>query len=59
MEPETRDPRLAALDIFVGEWIEQVEIPEAPPGRSLFEWDLKGSFLVQRALSPLPSIRTA
>ena len=54
MEPETRDPRLAALDIFVGEWIEQVEIPEAPPGRSLFEWDLKGSFLVQRALSPLP-----
>jgi hypothetical protein len=54
MEPETRDPRLAALDIFVGEWIEQVEIPDAPPGRSLFEWDLKGSFLVQRALSPLP-----
>jgi len=54
MEPETRDPRLAALDIFVGEWIEQVEIPEAPPGRSLFEWDLKGSFLVQRAVSPLP-----
>ena len=29
-------------------------MPDAPPGRSLFEWDLKGSFLVQRALSPLP-----
>ena len=49
-----RDPRLAALDVFVGEWIEQVEVPGAPPGRSIFEWDLKGSFLVQRALSPLP-----
>ena len=54
METDKRDGRLAALDIFVGEWIEQVEVPDAPPGRSLFEWDLKGSFLIQRALSPLP-----
>ena len=54
MELDERDPRLAALDIFVGEWIEQVEVPDAPPGRSIFEWDLKGSFLIQRALSPLP-----
>ena len=53
-EANERDPRLAALDVFVGEWIEQVEVPGAPPGRSIFEWDLKGSFLVQRALSPLP-----
>jgi hypothetical protein len=54
METDKRDGRLAALDIFVGEWIEQVEVPDAPPGRSIFEWDLKGSFLIQRALSPLP-----
>ena len=54
MEYDERDPRLAALDIFLGEWIEQVEVPNATPGRSLFEWDLKGSFLIQRALSPLP-----
>jgi hypothetical protein len=54
VEANERDPRLAALDVFVGEWIEQVEVPGAPPGRSIFEWDLKGSFLVQRALSPLP-----
>ena len=54
METEQRDDRLAALDVFVGEWIEQVEVPNAPPGRSIFEWDLRGSFLVQRALSPLP-----
>ena len=54
MESDKRDGRLAALDVFVGEWIEQVEVPNAPPGRSFFEWDLKGSFLIQRALSPLP-----
>jgi hypothetical protein len=54
MAEDEPDPRLAALDIFVGEWIEQVELPGAPPGRSTFEWDLKGRFLVQRALSPLP-----
>jgi len=54
METGTRDPRLAALDVFVGEWIEQVEVPGAPPGRSVFEWDLRGTFLIQRAQSPLP-----
>jgi hypothetical protein len=52
-EANNRDPRLAALDIFVGEWIEQVEVPGAPPGRAIFEWNLRGSFLVQRSLSPL------
>jgi hypothetical protein len=51
---DERDSRLAALDIFVGEWIAQVEVPGAPPGRSVFEWDLRGTVLVERALSPLP-----
>jgi hypothetical protein len=51
---DERDSRLAALDIFVGEWIAQVEVPGAPPGRSIFEWDLRGTVLVERALSPLP-----
>jgi hypothetical protein len=54
MAGNERDGRLAALDVFVGEWIEQVEVPDAPPGRSVFEWDLRGTVLVQRALSPLP-----
>ena len=54
MAEDERDSRLAALDVFVGDWIEQVELPGAPPGRSVFKWDLKGRFLVQRALSPLP-----
>jgi hypothetical protein len=51
---DTRDDRMAALDFFVGEWIEQVDFPDAPPGRALFEWDLRGSVLIQRAISPLP-----
>jgi hypothetical protein len=51
---DERDSRLSALDIFVGEWIAQVEVPGAPPGRSVFEWDLRGTVLVERALSPLP-----
>ena len=54
MAADEPDGRLAALDAFVGEWIEQVEMPDAPPGRCTFEWDLKGTVLVQRALSPLP-----
>ena len=54
MTADERDGRLAALDVFVGEWIAQVEIPEAPPGRCTFEWDLRGTVLVQRSLSPLP-----
>ena len=29
MAAEERDDRLAALDVFVGEWIEQVEVPDA------------------------------
>jgi hypothetical protein len=54
MEANERDSRLAALDVFVGEWVEQVEVPDAPPGRCVFEWELRGTFLVQRSLSPLP-----
>ena len=54
MAVDERDPRLDALDVFVGEWIEQVEMPDAPPGRCTFEWDLRGTVLVQRSQSPLP-----
>ena len=34
-EQHPRDDRLAALDIFLGDWIEQVEIPGAPAGNAL------------------------
>src|SRR5439155_24097140 len=29
-----------ALEVFVGEWVEQVLVPDAPPGRTPFEWML-------------------
>lgn len=54
MAADERDPRLDALDVFVGEWVAQVEIPGAPPGRCTFDWDLRDTVLVQRSLSPLP-----
>lgn len=54
MAADERDERLTALDVFVGEWVEQVEIPGAPPGRCTFAWDLGETLLVQRAESPLP-----
>ena len=41
-------------EIFVGEWVEQVGLPDAPPGRAVFEWALRGTFLIQRSDSPLP-----
>ena len=54
MAPDERDGRLAALDLLVGEWIEQVELPEDTPGRCRFTWDLRGTVLLQRSFSPLP-----
>jgi hypothetical protein len=49
-----RPAELAALDVLVGEWVEQVVLPGAPPGRAVFEWALGGSVLLQRSESPLP-----
>jgi len=51
---DERDGRLAVLDVLVGEWIAQVEIAGAPPGRCTFAWDLRGTVLLQRSISPLP-----
>jgi hypothetical protein len=46
--------RRDALEIFVGEWVAQVVLPDAPPGRAVFEWALRGTVLIQRSDSPLP-----
>ena len=54
MAADERDGRLAALDVLVGEWVVQVEVPDAPPGRCTFTWDLRGTVLLQRSFSPLP-----
>lgn len=44
----------AALEVFVGEWTEEVLLPDAPAGRAVFDWALGGKYLLQRADSPLP-----
>jgi hypothetical protein len=44
----------AALDVFVGEWTEQVLVPDIPPGRVVFEWVLDGQYLIQRSDIPQP-----
>jgi len=52
--PGERPAELAALDVLVGEWVEQVVLPDAPAGRTVFEWTLGGRFLLQRSESPQP-----
>lgn len=52
-----RDPRLAALDIFVGAWTARIEhpaLPEIPAGRVTFAWELHGRYLIQRTTNPRP-----
>lgn len=44
----------AALDVFVGEWTEQVLVDGVPPGRVVFEWALDGHYLIQRSDIPQP-----
>lgn len=43
-----------SLEVFVGEWVEQVLLPDAPAGRTTWEWMLDRKYLLQRAMSPLP-----
>lgn len=42
----------AALEVFVGEWTEQVLVPDVAPGRVVFEWALEGRYLIQRSDIP-------
>jgi hypothetical protein len=49
----------AALDLFVGEWTLQVLLPNAPAGRTTFEWTLDGKYLQQRTENPQPEFPDA
>ncbi|MEU7664685.1 hypothetical protein AB0B60_40285 [Streptomyces lincolnensis] len=51
-----RHEALERLDVLVGEWEVEAEFPGQPAvaARSVFEWTLDGSFLVQRTEVPLP-----
>ena len=51
-----RPAALAALDAFVGEWTARVHLPDAPVGRTVFEWALGGQYLLQRSASPQPDL---
>ena len=53
MDDIVRDPALANLDAFVGQWSLEALFSDIPPtgpaGRAVFEWMLGGQFLVQRS----------
>jgi hypothetical protein len=56
--PESQTDRaaaLAALDVFVGEWVVEVAFPGSPTGRVVFEWALAGRYLLQRSSAPEPA----
>jgi hypothetical protein len=48
------NPALATLAALVGEWTQHIDIPGVPSGRTVFEWVLGGSFLLQRNHIPHP-----
>jgi len=50
-----RDRALARLNVLVGTWTEQVDLPGMPPGQMSFEWMLDGQFLLQRSTIPEPA----
>jgi hypothetical protein len=47
-------PAMARLAPLVGEWAQQVDVAGVPVGRTVFEWALGGSFLIQRNDIPHP-----
>ncbi len=56
-DQQGHDPRLAALDIFVGAWVEHIDhpaMPDIPDGQVEFAWELDGQYLLQRSNSPQP-----
>lgn len=56
MDESARRQARERLGILVGEWEVEAEFPgqTVPAGRSVFEWALDGTFLVQRNEIPVP-----
>jgi hypothetical protein len=52
-QPDT-NAAMAPLAVLVGEWTQQVDMTGVPAGRTVFEWALGGSFLIQRNQIPHP-----
>ncbi len=49
-----RSPAMARLAVLVGEWTQEIGMTGVPAGRTVFEWMLDGSFLLQRNEIPHP-----
>lgn len=47
-------PAMARLAVLVGEWTQEIGMTGVPAGRTVFEWMLGGSFLLQRNEIPHP-----
>lgn len=56
MDGSAGQEALERLDVLVGEWEVEADLPgpPAPAVRSVFEWTLDGRFLVQRTEIPIP-----
>jgi hypothetical protein len=50
----SRSAALKRLEKFIGEWSVKASFPDSPTGRSVFEWDLNGQYLIQRSDAPDP-----
>jgi hypothetical protein len=53
-DESARTRALERLEAFVGEWTEQVAMPDIPAGRMTFEWALERQYLLQRSEIPHP-----
>jgi len=51
---QERAAALAALGVLVGEWAVEVQLPDSPVGRVIFEWALNGQYLIERSSAPDP-----
>lgn len=49
-----RAAALAALEVLVGAWTVEVQLPGVPAGRVVFERALNGQYLIQRSAAPDP-----
>ena len=55
MSQAARNAALKRLEAFIGEWSVKASFPGSPPGRSVFEWELTGQYLIQRTEAPDPA----
>jgi hypothetical protein len=50
----SKSAALKRLEAFIGEWSVTTSFPDSPTGRSVFDWALKGQYVIQRSEAPDP-----